>query len=64
MGPPRLAQNTRLFSFRAGLKVHPGPAQGAGFLDADAAEHTHGDVWPQTFSLCGVQHGESLLQVA
>src|SRR5207245_698968 len=23
------------------------PARGAGFLGADAAEHTHGDVWPR-----------------
>jgi hypothetical protein len=48
---------------RASLKVHLGPAQGAGFLGADAAEHTHGDVGPQAFSLSCVQHGKSLLQV-
>jgi hypothetical protein len=37
--------------------------QGASFLGADAAEHTHGDVRPQAFSPGCVQHGQGLVQV-
>src|SRR6185312_8761858 len=66
MGTPesdRSAPYRSVDGHRASLKVHLGPAQGAGFLGADAAEHTHGDVEPQAFSLSCVQHGNSLLQV-
>ena len=44
------------------LGVHFGPARGAGFLGADAAEHAHREVWPQALSLGCVQHGKNLLQ--
>ena len=40
-------------------KIHLGPARGAGFLGADAAELTHGDGGPQAFSLGRMQHGKS-----
>jgi hypothetical protein len=52
-------QNTRSVSFHA----DPGPAQGAGLLSADAAEHTHSDVRPQAFSPGYVQNGRGLVQV-
>jgi hypothetical protein len=58
-GPPYRA----IDGHGADLEVHLGPAQGPGFLGADAAEHAHGDIWPQALSLGCVQYRKSLLQV-
>jgi hypothetical protein len=50
-----LVISSSLDGHSASLEVHLGPAQGAGFLGADAAEHAHGDVRPQARSLGCIQ---------